>query len=365
MDQPGTSNASHDVTARALKVLLTPNLTFAEVELTTVCPCRCVTCGSNCGRAADNELTGPELQSLVDDLHELGCKRIAYLGGEPLCRPELLALIRQARGRRMLVEIVTSGMGLDSAMAVELKAAGINSATVSIDGLEAAHDMQRGVKGSFRRALAAIAALKAAKVPVGVNTQVNRASMPELESMGDVLLEAGAIGWQLQTTFPMGRAASSPLVVNPSDMPELLAILRRLALRPKLAPHLSDAIGWWTSDDTRLRSTPGGLARCWLGCVAGIQHMGVTSQGNVKGCLALSDAYIEGNIREQSLDRIWHDEQRFTYNRAYQASSLSGSCSNCSQATLCRGGCTASSVAFHGKPGVNENCLRLAELRGK
>ena len=140
MDQSGISDASPDVTARALKVLLTPNLTFAEVELTTACPCRCVTCGSNCGRAADDELTGAELQSLVDELHELGCKRIAFLGGEPLCRPELLTLIRQAKRRHMLVEIVTSGMGLDSAMAVELKAAGTNSVTVSIDGLEAAHE---------------------------------------------------------------------------------------------------------------------------------------------------------------------------------------------------------------------------------
>jgi len=43
----------------------------------------------------------------------------------------------------------------------------------------------------------------------------------------------------------------------------------------------------------------------------------------------------------------------------------SGSCAICSQAALCRGGCTASSVAFHGKTGVNENCLRLAELKGK
>ncbi len=365
MDQSGVSNTNQDITAQALKFLLMPNLTFAEVELTTACPCRCVTCGSNCGRAADNELTGPELLSLVDEFSELGCKRMTFLGGEPLCRPELLTLIRQATARRMLVEIVTSGMGLDSELAAQLKAAGIHSVTVSIDGLETTHDMQRGVKGSYRRALAAIKALKMVRVPVGVNTQVNRASLLELESMGDVLLEAGAIGWQLQTTFPMGRAASSPLVLKPCDMPKLLSILRQLALRPKLAPHLSDAIGWWTSDDTRLRSTPGGLARCWLGCFAGIQHMGVTSQGNVKGCLALSDEYVEGNVREQSLSRIWRDDRCFAYNRAYRADSLSGSCANCSQASLCRGGCTASSVAFHGRPGVNENCLRLAEIKGR
>jgi len=32
---------------------------------------------------------------------------------------------------------------------------------------------------------------------------------------------------------------------------------------------------WWTHDDTQLRSTRGGIARCWLGCFAGLQHMGI------------------------------------------------------------------------------------------
>jgi len=355
-------NQSNDAAlGKLLPVLLHQRLAFAEIELTTFCVCRCVTCGSNCGRAASGELTTPELTRILDDLHALGCQQVTFLGGEPLCHPDLLALIRHARSHKLLVELVTSGMGLDGAYAEQLKAAGVNSVSVSVDGLEASHDLQRGIKGCYQRALGAIRALRGRRIPVGVNTQVNRVSLPELEALGDELLEAGAIGWQLQTTLPMGRAAGSDLILYPADMPEVLATVRRLSQRKKLAPNLTDAIGWWTHDDTQLRSTRGGMARCWLGCLAGLQHLGITSQGDVKGCAALTDAFVEGNVRRESLRDIWLDPKRFAYNRAYQAESLSGSCANCKQSPLCRGGCTASAVAFHGVAGRNENCLYLLE----
>jgi radical SAM protein with 4Fe4S-binding SPASM domain len=346
---------------KLLPMLLKPQLQFVEIELTTACVCRCVTCGSNCGRAAEQELTAKELTDVIDGVHALGCKQLTLLGGEPLCHPELLALVRHARSHKLLVEIVTSGVGLDESYVERLKAAGVTSVTVSVDGLETSHDLQRGIKGCYRQVLEAIGILRQHRIPVGVNTQVNRASLPELEALGDELLEAGAIGWQLQTTLPMGRAKGSPLILYPQDMPEVLATVRRLSKLQKLAPHLTDAIGWWTHDDTQLRSTRGGIARCWLGCFAGLQHMGITSQGHVKGCLALTDAFIEGNVRRESLSDIWNDPKRFAYNRAYRPESLTGSCANCKQASLCRGGCTASAVAFHGQPGQNANCFYLLE----
>ena len=350
-----------DATARLLPILLTPQLSVAEIELTTACPCRCVTCGSNCGRAAVSELTADELTRIISDLHALGCQRVTFLGGEPLCRPDLMTLIRHARGLRLMVELVTSAMGLDAAVAQELKNAGINTVTVSVDGLEASHDAQRAVNGSYCRALEAIRALRAARVPVAVNTQLNRLSLPDLDALGDQLLQAGAMGWQLQTTLPMGRAAQSSLILQPADMPELLNVVRRLSRRPRLAPQLTDATGWCTSDDTRLRSVPGVMARCWLGCSAGTHHMGITSQGDVKGCLALPNEFTEGNVRDETLREIWADPKRFAHNRTYRPESLSGSCATCTQATLCRGGCMASAVSFHGQPGRNDNCLLLVE----
>jgi radical SAM protein with 4Fe4S-binding SPASM domain len=142
-------------------------------------------------------------------------------------------------------------------------------------------------------------------------------------------------------------------------MPELLRVLRRLARRPGLRPHLTDNIGYCTNDDLELRTIQGGFARPWLGCSAGLDTLGITSDGRVKGCLALPDVCTEGNLREESLATIWRDPQRFTYNRAYTHDQLSGACADCTVSARCRGGCTATAYAMHGKPGISTHCFRL------
>src|SRR5664280_2477458 len=104
---------------------------------------------------------------ILSDLKDIACQRVSFLGGEPLCRRDLMQLIKAARAHRMLVEVITSGMGLDSTCAQQLKDAGVNSVTVSVDGLRASHDAQRGVVRAHDRAIEAIAALKAARIAVG------------------------------------------------------------------------------------------------------------------------------------------------------------------------------------------------------
>jgi radical SAM protein with 4Fe4S-binding SPASM domain len=142
-------------------------------------------------------------------------------------------------------------------------------------------------------------------------------------------------------------------------MPEFLRVLRRLARRPGLRPHLTDNIGYGTCDDIELRTIQGGFPRPWLGCRAGLDALGVTSDGRVKGCLALPDTCTEGNVREESPIAIWNDPERFRYNRHYSPAQLSGACADCEQAQRCRGGCTATAYAMHGRPGVSTHCFRL------
>jgi MoaA/NifB/PqqE/SkfB family radical SAM enzyme len=171
----------------------------------------------------------------------------------------------------------------------------VASVTVSVDGTEEAHDRQRGVPGSYRAALEAISHLDAAGVPVGVTTQVNRLSLPSLGRLAPELEAAGALGWQLQLTLPMGRAERAVgLVLSPREMPAVLDVVRTLVARRGLRPHLTDSLGYFTRDDPLLRSPHGGRPRVWLGCFAGLRHLGITSDGRVKGCLALPDSQVGG-----------------------------------------------------------------------
>ena len=120
-------------------------------------------------------------------------------------------------------------------------------------------------------------------------------------------------------------------------------------------------MGYMTRDDPRLRTPPRIDSRCWLGCFAGIKAIGIQSDGAVKGCLALTDDAIEGNLRETPLKEIWNDPNRFAYNRRFTPASLSGACAECQFKEACRGGCTALAMSVHGKPNVSTHCFRLHE----
>ena len=332
----------------------------AALELTLRCPCRCLTCGSHAGAKRARELDHDEWLKVIGALADLGCRSITLLGGEPLLYPRWSELVQAARARGMLVDLISSGQGLDENVALRIRDCGLHSVTISVDGLADTHDAQRRVSGCFEQALRAIRLVDQAGLKVGVTSQVNQGNLSELETLAPLLEEAGVLGWQLQLTLPMGRAEEHrELALPAARMPEFLRVLRRLAHRQGLRPHITDNIGYCTTDDLALRTIQGGFPRMWLGCRAGLEALGVTSDGRVKGCLALPDTCSEGNVCEESLTSIWNDPHRFHYNRQYSPQQLSGSCATCKEANRCRGGCTATAFAMHGQPGINSHCFRL------
>jgi radical SAM protein with 4Fe4S-binding SPASM domain len=332
----------------------------AGLELTLRCPCRCLTCGSAAGKARASELTHEEWLDVIATLADLGCRRISLVGGEPLLYARWSELVRAACERSIVVDMVTSGQGLDPDVASRMVEAGLNSVTVSVDGVQATHDRQRAIPDCFEQALSAIRCVDRAGLKVGVTTQVNRETMGELEALAPILEEAGVMGWQLQMTLPLGRAETNQhLTLSPGDMPDLLRVLRRISLRPGLRPHLTDNLGYCTADDVALRTIQGGFPRPWLGCSAGIDAIGITSEGRIKGCLSMPDTCSEGTVRERALADVWNDPNAFAYNRGFVPESMTGACATCKEAHRCRGGCTTAALTVHGRPGTSTHCFRL------
>ena len=74
--------------------------------------------------------------------------------------------------------------------------------------------------------------------------------------------------------------------------------------------------------------------------------IGIESNGNVKGCLSLpsarhgKDVFLEGNLREHSLQEIWTRPGAFAYNRDFKLEQLAGFCAVCRYRDICRGGCS-------------------------
>jgi len=183
---------------------------YAVWEITLRCDLACRHCGSRAGRERPDELSTAEALDLVAQMADLGVKEVTVIGGEAYLRDDWIEIIQSIRAHGMTATMTTGGRGLTPEKAREAKAAGLQSCSVSIDGLESTHDTLRGVKGSFNSALAAIKNLREAGIPVAANTQISRPSLPELDDVFDVLVAAGIHSWQVQLTVAMGRAADEP-----------------------------------------------------------------------------------------------------------------------------------------------------------
>ena len=108
-------------------------------ELTHRCPLHCEYC-SNPPDAptARGELDQAEWSRVLSEAAALGVLQVHFSGGEPLLRPDLPELIAAARAYGLYTNLITSGLGLNRAMAGRLRAAGLDHAQISFQADEPA-----------------------------------------------------------------------------------------------------------------------------------------------------------------------------------------------------------------------------------
>lgn len=330
-------------------------------ELTLACDQRCTHCGSRAGRPRSRELTTQEALGVVEQLAELGTFECALIGGEAYLHPGLLDIVRALRAGGVRPTMTTGGWGITERLAGALAEAGLYTASVSVDGLEATHDLMRGQRGSFAAATSALRRLQAAGVRVGANSNFNRLNQGELEGLYACLQGLGIVAWQVQLTTPLGRAADRPeLAFQPYDLLDFfprLAALKARAWQDGVIIQPGNNLGYFGPEEAVLRSPRPGMTDHFQTCQAGRQLLGIESDGAVKGCPSLqSSHYVGGNLRERRLDELWKADSRIGFTRRRGLEDLWGFCRTCPFAVQCLGGCSFTAHALLGRPGNNPLC---------
>lgn len=309
-------------------------------ELTLRCNMQCLHCGSTAGTPREAELSLEECIDVADQLVDLGCRRLSLIGGEVFLFPGWEKVSRHLVDRGVTTNIITNGFLMGDRQIAELQYSGVVNVAVSIDGLERAHNRIRGVDTSYEKALEAFGRLREASISSAAITSLVAFNVGDLEGLYEVLVQSGVHVWQIQIVTAMGNMeAHSDLLLHPEQIPAITGFIRKVRDHGKIRIYAGDDIGYYDENELYLRNTPGTLAP-WRGCQAGLRVVGIDSVGNVKGCESLyDDAFIEGNLREESLATIWNDEGRFAYNRQFDVSMLTGGCAGCDKGSVCRGGC--------------------------
>lgn len=341
-------------------------------EITLACDLGCKHCGSRAGNLRDDELSTAQCLDTVKQLKDSGFTEVTLIGGEAYLREDWDIIAAAITRSGMVCTMTTGGRGMTAERVQRAEDAGMRHISLSIDGLEHTHDAQRGVQGSWRAAMDAAERIGASKLGLGMNTQINRLSMPELPALSQLLIDLGGLGWQIQLTVPMGRGADRPdMLLQPYDLLELYPLLsyikteRLIPAGARLFP--GNNIGYFGPFEEVLRFG-GSEGTHWSGCKAGQHCVGIEADGKIKGCPSLpSDQFTGGYTHQDQIVDVMMNAPEVNHTRLRGREDLWGYCRECYYGDVCKGGCTWTSHCTMGRAGNNPYCIHRAleyEKRG-
>lgn len=332
-------------------------LTHTLFELTLHCNMKCIHCGSAAGNQRVEELSTQQWMNVCDQLTQLDCKQITLMGGEPLLRSDWYSIARHVRNHNINLTIMSNGFLINPNVIHQLRTLEPYVIAISLDGATPkTHDAIRGMPGSFERCIHSLKLLREANLPTTVVTTVHKRNLQDLKKMREFLLNK-QIAWQIQMGTPFGRFPKT-LTLSPEEfyaVAMFIAATRKQYSIKELPVTGAHCMGYRSSVLPNVMMGP------WKGCYAGMNVLGIQSDGGIKGCLTLPDEFIEGNVKDVNVVDLWNGENSFRYNRNFRKENLNGSCRVCKYGSSCRGGCLASSISFTGGINGDPYCLHLIE----
>ena len=349
----------------------TPGAPFQVVwNVTRACNLRCKHCYENAGQKGPDELSTREALETIDRLADAGVVFLAFSGGEPTVRPDILSLIRRATERGMYVAVATNGISFSNPDRVRMfRDAGMKFVQISIDGANAkTHDEFRGVSGAFEKTISGIKNCVAEGLFVEVSTTVTRHNIGEIHDVIQ-LCEDLKVRWLMfYNLVPVGRGIELiDMDLTPDDREYLLDILWKrmndpqktslevLTTAPQLGRVAYDAnlvcldkdevVAPTHFSNARLPSQMKGLTEFIGGCGAGRFYVSIEPNGDIYPCVFFphTKAMRVGNILRDDFESIWINSPLLQ--RLRNKDLLRDECGSCERRYVC-GGCRARAIAY-------------------
>jgi heme b synthase len=322
-------------------------------ELTRACNLACRHCRADAVTDLNpDELSTDEVKNIIDQLAEYGKPILILTGGEPLLRDDVYEIARYGTDKGMRTVLATNGMLLTPQIARQLKEAGIQRISISIDGSDAkTHDDFRCEQGSFDAALTGIQIIKDAGIDFQINTTVTKRNLDQIPGILELAIRLGAEGLHIFLLVPTGRGKEIEADEIPAE--EYERVLNwfydqnkrvSIQLKATCAPHYFRIMRQRAKEEgiTITRKTHGFEAMT-KGCLGGSGFCFISHIGEIYPCGYLPA--LAGNIRQQSFKDIW--EHSKVFNDIRDLSKLKGKCGICEYKAVCSG-CRARAYAATG-----------------
>lgn len=302
-------------------------------ECTLRCNLRCRHCGSDCKSHSDRlDMPKEDFLRVLDsvarkmDPHKVF---VVISGGEPLMREDLEECCADIYAKGFPWGMVTNGLYLSRDRLVALCKAGMHSITLSLDGLEDDHNWMRGHKDSFRRVDEAISMLtQMPRVMFDIVTCVNRCNFPKLDELKSYLIAKGVGRWRIFSVFPVGRAASDPLMqLTKEEFKGIFEFIRQTRHEGRIQVDYGC--------EGFLGNYEGEVRDHLFTCQAGVTIGSVLIDGSISACTSIRSDYKQGNIYDDDFMDVWERRYQPYRNREWMRKNK---CADCRYFRYCKGG---------------------------
>lgn len=330
-------------------------------ELTRACALACSHCRASALRKRDpRELDFTECRQLLEQFEKFGKPLLVLTGGDPVWRPDLFQIIKEAKARGFSVAITPSATPRTTQSIVhEFKSSGIARVAVSMDGADhETHDSFRRVTGSFKWTNDIMRWAGEVDLPLQINTTIWKGNFHEFERIAELVGELKAVLWSVFFLVPTGRA-SNDMQIDAWQAETVLSKMASLSRNAKFdvkataAPHFRRVLLESMKDQPASSVDPAlesispdmklGSLRAYQSVNDGKGILFVSHTGDVypSGFLPLS----AGNVRDYSVSDVYRMHPMFRSLRDPNA--LRGKCGRCRFKAVC-GGSRARAFAITG-----------------
>lgn len=302
-------------------------------ECTLRCNLRCRHCGSDCKvQVGQQDMPKEDFMRVLDSVARKCDPHHVFViisGGEPLMRDDLEECCAEIYSRGFPWGMVTNGLFLTPQRLVGLLRAGMQSITISLDGLEDDHNWMRGSGLSFQRVDAAISMLvQVPQLTFDIVTCVNRRNYAKLNEVKEYLINKGVKRWRVFTVFPVGRAAEDvDMKLTDDEFRGTFEFIRQTRQEGRIYCNYAC--------EGFLGNYEGEVRDYLFSCQAGVSIGSVLIDGSISACTSIRSNYQQGNIYEDDFMEVW--EQRF---HPYRDRNWmrKDECARCKYWRYCRGG---------------------------
>jgi len=341
--------ASNDIFIKDIPQELPDDLLYypraVSFEITSRCNSNCIYCLADERIKTSKDIPTQKVKEILNELDMLGTWFLLLTGGEPFLRDDIYEIVAHTEKHNFQTQIFTNGMLIDEKTAEKCSKYKNISFQVSLDSANSKHhEYNRGLDGSFDKAVQGIKNLTKYGLTPRIATVVTPKNFDDMEANAEFLHSLGVDFVRITPVTCIGKAVKNKekVFLNFDKLKELGEIIIEInkkygeELVFQVTPHMLQL----DPDSPHLEKW-NKKKMCGLG--RSILH--ITSNGFAYPCiLFVDDEFLLGDLKKEKLTDIWNNSPILKEIRELNVDNFE-KCGECDIRYYCGGGCRGNAYA--------------------